>query len=282
VNPAYALAAVTSGVFGTADFLGGFASRRASALTVTFVSGLAGLVSLCVAQVWIHGAPAPADFGWGLAAGLCGGTGVALLFRAYAIGPVSIAAPVISLVSLAVPVIAGIALGERPSSLAIGGIVLAAGAFPLLASTGERFDPRGVHAVARVVGIASASGVLVGGFLVFMSRVSLSAGLIPLFASRLVTVALFGTILGVRRAPFWPAASARRPTILSGLLDSFANVGYFIAVHHGALALVGTIISLSPVSTVLLARLVLRERWSVPQRWGLALATTAIVCVSLG
>jgi uncharacterized membrane protein len=48
------------------------------------------------------------------------------------------------------------------------------------------------------------------------------------------------------------------------------------------MSLVSAIVSLAPATTVLLARGVLGERWSVAQRWGLALALTAGGCISLG
>jgi len=282
VNPAYALAALASVMYGSADFLGGRAACRASALTVTFVSGAAGLASLGAAMLFLHGAARPLDFAWGAAAGLSGGIGIALLYRAFAIGPVSLAAPVISLAALAVPVLASVLLGERPSALALVGIALAACAFPLLSATGEA-GVAGSEAVPprRAVFVALAAGALVGGFLVLMGRVSRGAGLGPLLAARLVTVLLFGALVALRRESLWPATAARS-TLVAGVLDSFANVLYFVAVHRGTLAMVGTIISLSPATTVLLARTVLSERWTVPQRAGLAFAAAAIVCVSLG
>ena len=281
MNPAYAVAVVSSVVFGTADFLGGIAARRASTLTVTFASGAAGLVSLCIAAPFIRGVALPVDYVWGGAGGLCGGLGVALLYRALAIGPVSVAAPVVSLVALSLPIVVGVALGERPAPLAILGMAFAAGSFPLISNTGQREGPRDPRARRSMIAISLVSGVLVGGFLVCIGRVSRDAGLAPLFAARLTTVVVFAVILLVRRVPAWPTGVVV-PTLGAGFLDSFANVAYFVAVRSGPLAIVGTIVSLAPATTVLLARLVLRERWTIPQRFGLVFAGAAIVCVSLG
>ena len=281
MNPAYAVAVVSSVVFGTADFLGGIAARRASTLTVTFASGAAGLLSLCVAALFIRGVALPQDYVWGSLGGLCGGVGVALLYRALAIGPVSVAAPVVSLVALSLPIIVGVALGERPSWLASLGMALAAGSFPLISNTGARSGPSDPSARRTMIVSSLASGLLVGGFLVCIGRVSDNAGLAPLFAARMTTVVVFAMILLVRRETPWPRGVVL-PTLGAGVLDSFANVAYFIAVQSGPLAIVGTIVSLAPAATVLLARLVLRERWTAPQRIGLAFAGAAIACVSLG
>ncbi len=281
MNPAYASAVLSSVVFGTADFLGGIAARRASTLTVTFASGAAGLLSLCVAALFIRGVALPQDYAWGSLGGLCGGLGVALLYRALAIGPVSVAAPVVSLVALTLPIIVGVALGERPSLLACIGMALAAGSFPLISNTGRREDASDPRARRSMIVMSLMSGALVGGFLVCIGRVSDSAGLAPLFAARMTTVVVFAAILLVRRETPWPRGVVL-PTLAAGVLDSFANVAYFIAVQSGPLAIVGTIVSLAPAATVLLARIVLRERWTAPQRVGLAFAGAAIACVSLG
>jgi drug/metabolite transporter (DMT)-like permease len=206
--------------------------------------------------------------------------GVALLYRAFAIGPISVAAPVVSIVALCMPVMVGLARGERPSALAITGIALAALSFPLLSRTVDHADSR--SSARRVLPAAFASGVLVGGFLVLIRQISPDSGLVPLIAARLATVVLFGLIVALSREPFLPAREVAPATLGSGLLDSGANIAYFIAVHRGSLAICGTIVSLAPAVTVLLARLVLGERWSRAQHFGLALAMAAIVCVSLG
>jgi drug/metabolite transporter (DMT)-like permease len=193
---------------------------------------------------------------------------------------VSLAAPVISMSALSMPVLVGVALGERPSALALVGIGLAVVAFPMLSRMGSGGGASGDG--RHVIGVSLASGVLLGGFLVTIARVSPRAGLGPLLVARLATVALFAVVLVATRGAWWPPAGARRLTLSSGLLDSFANIAYVVAIRHGPLALIGTIISLSPATTTLLARVVLRERWSVPQRAGLVFAAASIVCISLG
>jgi uncharacterized membrane protein len=69
---------------------------------------------------------------------------------------------------------------------------------------------------------------------------------------------------------------------VAGALDSAANVAYFLAVRGAPMALVSAIVSLAPATTVLLARVMLGERWSVAQRWGIVMALAAGACISLG
>jgi len=84
------------------------------------------------------------------------------------------------------------------------------------------------------------------------------------------------------RLPLRPPAGASLVASAAGVLDSAANVAYFIAVRGAPMALVSALVSIAPATTVLLARVFLGERWSVPQRWGLALALAAGACISLG
>jgi uncharacterized membrane protein len=69
--------------------------------------------------------------------------------------------------------------------------------------------------------------------------------------------------------------------MISGALDALANAFYLLAVHRGALVVVGAVVALYPASTVLLARILDGERLGHVQRIGLALAIPALVLVSL-
>nr|MBA3431981.1 EamA family transporter [Actinomycetota bacterium] len=69
---------------------------------------------------------------------------------------------------------------------------------------------------------------------------------------------------------------------LAGMLDVTANVFYLLALRQGLLALVAVITSMYPASTVVLARVVLNERFQVPQIAGLALAVAGVALMAYG
>ena len=82
-----ALALASAAFYGAADFLGGIASRRAQTVVVTLVSQAAGLILLALLiPVLPSASPVPSDYLWGVASGFAGSAGVALLYRALAVG----------------------------------------------------------------------------------------------------------------------------------------------------------------------------------------------------
>jgi uncharacterized membrane protein len=66
-----------------------------------------------------------------------------------------------------------------------------------------------------------------------------------------------------------------------GALDMVANILYLIAVRQGMLSIVATLTSLYPASTIILARIVLRERLRLLQYAGVICAGVAIVMIVL-
>ena len=282
MSPAYAIAALSSTLWGGADLLGGLAARRAPAPLVAGLSGITALAILGIGMPFMPGAPTPADLAWGAAAGTCGAAGATLMYKALALGPMSLASPVFSLIGLCVPVLFGLAAGERPTTIAWLGVALAALAIPLLSTTGEGpgHFPR-AH-VRRTLAVSIAAGLVIGWFLVFVARIGATAGLLPLAFARGVAMALIGGWYLVRRQSLVPAAPARVPALAAGALDSTANVTFLIAVHMAPLVLVSALVSLAPATTVLVARFALHERWTRMQGAGLLLALAAGACISLG
>jgi drug/metabolite transporter (DMT)-like permease len=282
VNPAYLVAALSSVLYGSADFAGGFAAKRAPALLVTWFSGFAALAVLALAVPFAHGAPGVADWGWGAAAGACGAAGASLIYYALALGPVSVASPILCVVGISVPVVVGVLLGERPTALAWTGVALAVASIPPLSWTGAEEDAHAREHVRRTVLVSIMTGLVVGWFLVFVARISPRAGLLPLALARCVAIAALSLFALTMRLPLRPPAGGALVASAAGALDSAANVAYFIAVRRAPMALVAAIVSLAPATTVLLARAILGERWSATQRLGLALALAAGACISLG
>jgi drug/metabolite transporter (DMT)-like permease len=282
MNSAFAIAAFSSLLFGGGDFMGGIAARRAPAPQVTAFSCLAGLAVLAAAMPFLPGTPTGADLAWGAATGVCSAAGATLMYRALALGPMSLASPVFCVIGLAVPVVFGFVAGERPSPIAWAGVVLAALAIPPLAVTGEGPGHYSRAHVRRTLVASILAGLVIGWFLVLVSRIGPGAGLVPLGLARIVAIViLFGGYLVRGRSPL-PATGARAPALAAGALDSGANVAYLSAVHMAPLVLVSALVSLAPAVTVLIARFVLGERWTVSQGVGLVMAVVAGVCISVG
>jgi drug/metabolite transporter (DMT)-like permease len=70
--------------------------------------------------------------------------------------------------------------------------------------------------------------------------------------------------------------------IAAGCIDMLANALYVLAARQGPLSIVVTLSSLYPASTVLLARIVLRERLSNLQVTGVVCALAAVVLIVSG
>jgi len=282
VNPAYTIGALSALLWGSADFAGGIAAKRAPAPLVAAFSGLGAIVVLAVGMAFLPGTPSAIDLAWGAGAGVCGAAGASLLYRSLAMGPMSLASPVFTLIGLIVPVLFGIAAGERPSALAWFGVALTMIAIPLLTMTGEGPGHHPRAHVRRTLMVSIAAGLVIGWFLVCLARIGGSAGLWPLVLARVVAIALIGGWYLARRAPLLPPAAARPSAFGAGVLDSTANVAFLIAVHRAPLVLISALVSLAPAATVLAARLLLRERWTVAQGAGLVLALAAGALISAG
>jgi drug/metabolite transporter (DMT)-like permease len=121
----YLLAIGSAMLYGAADFTGGLTTRRAGAIPVVLLSQASGLLLLAlILPLLPHASPSRPDLFWGAVAGLTGGIGVALLYRALAIGTMAVVAPTTAVCAVAIPVVVSVLLGERPLPLAIAGIVL--------------------------------------------------------------------------------------------------------------------------------------------------------------
>ena len=151
----FVLALVSAATYGAADFLGGLASRRASTIAIVVISQLAGLIALVLMLPLLPAAsPLRSDWGWGAAAGVAGGVGVALLYRALAIGSMAIVAPVTALCAVTVPVAVSIALGERPGAGTLAGIALALASIVLVSQQKNPNSPAQENDATVAIGSA--------------------------------------------------------------------------------------------------------------------------------
>ncbi len=285
---AFLLAIGSAVLYGAADFTGGLATRRAGTIPVVILSQASGLIMLALVLPLLSGSsPSRADLLWGALAGLTGGIGVALLYRALAIGVMAVVAPVTAVCAVAIPVVVSVLLGERPGPLAAIGMTLGIGSIVLVSqqsSAGESEPQQLASSATRRsgVGTALASGVLIGFFFLTLARTGSEAGMWPILVARLVSVTLFTTVALSRRISIRMPAQMAALALVCGLIDMLANVLYLLAAREGPLSIVVTLSSLYPASTVLLARIVLGERLNLLQGFGVVCALAAVVLIVSG
>jgi drug/metabolite transporter (DMT)-like permease len=294
------LALAAAMLYGTADFLGGVASRRASAFAVLALTVPAGAVVMIIAALiggTLEGGAIGSwsAVGWAAASGVCGASGLVAFYAGFASAPISMVAPVAALVSAVLPVGVAIAGGERP-----GGGVIAGGLLCLIAIVLVSVQPSGPspdqgntdqgnpepgspRRQLRALGYGVAAGVSFGLFFIFLKDAGQSGVLWPVAISRSAgTVVAFGIALATRTR-LWPRAGGGmvRIALISGAIDAAANVCYVWATRVGLFGLAVVITSLYPGITVLLARLLLGERLRWIQRAGLVLAAVGVVLVTV-
>ena len=283
----YLLALGSAFLYGAADFTGGVASRRVATLPVVLFSQASGLALLVLLLPLLpEASPTRLDFAWGAVAGLTGGLGVALLYRALAIGTMAVVAPTTAVCAVAIPVLVALLLGERPVPLAAAGIVLGIVSIVLVSQQrSAESGPRRATAWGGLpvgVGTALISGVAIGFFFLALARTRAEAGMWPLVASRSLSVVLFtGLAIVGRRSVRMPRAVVLM-TVVCGAIDMLANALYLLASRQGQLSIVVTLSSLYPASTVLLARFILGERLNVWQISGVACALAAVALIVSG
>jgi drug/metabolite transporter (DMT)-like permease len=282
----FAVLALASAVcYGAADFLGGLTAKRASAIPIVVLSQLSGLALLFVMLPLVPAAtPSRMDHVWGAIAGLTGGVGVALLYRALAIGVMAVVAPTTAICAVAIPVLVAVVMGERLSAVQIAGIVLAIIAIALVSQSnhpepGDHEQPNPSAPRTSAFSLALLSGLAIGLFFVALAQTNDRAGLWPLVTARFVSVALFASMLLVTSVPRRLPSAIIGTVIAGGALDMLANLLYMIATRSGPLSVVVTLASLYPASTVLLARVVLHERLSLTQWAGVVCALVAVVAI---
>jgi drug/metabolite transporter (DMT)-like permease len=274
------LALASAVVYGASDFLGGLSSRRASVFGVVVLSQAVGLLALLVLLPWLGGPVQPADLAWGAAAGLAGAAGLVVFFRALASGVMSVVAPVTAVTAAAVPVLVGLASGDSVTAWAAVGIVLALVAVVLVSADSGLSALRTARPASLLPALVA--GAAFGVFFVLLDRISADAGLTPLVAARVVSAAFVAGLAVAGRQSLRVPRPALPLVAASGVGDMSANALFLLATQQGgALAITGVLASLYPVSTVVLAQLVLRERLVRAQVAGLAAAVAAVVLITL-
>ncbi len=262
--------------FGTGDFAGAVASRRAGALIVVAGAHATGLVALLVAALVIQ--PPMPDAGTvlvALTAGVAGLIGLAALYRGMSIGSMGLVTSLSGAGSLAIPLVAGAVLGATVSPLQLLGVASAAGA--AAAAGGASRDEVGRRSLAL-------AGFAAIGFGAWYVLIDIAArGGDPLWAlvfSRAASAGLAAAFVLGRRVD--RSRLPIRIIVVAGIFDVGGNALYVVAREEMPIGLAAALIGLYPVVTMLLARVLLGERLPRLGQLGVALAVLGIVLISIG
>jgi len=264
-------------LYGGSDFSGGLASRRFGPVRVT-VLGAAVSTVLAWAALIVSGGPGPdlRAIAWGLASGLAGGAGTLVLYRGLARGQMSVVGPVSAVGAAVVPVVAGVALGEHPSVLAVAGVLVSLPAIVLVAASGS---VRGKLGAGLLDGLAA--GLAFGILFIGLAQAGRNAGLWPVASEQTGALLPVLAVAVKSRVPLRIPVRAAGLPVLAGVSGTAATLSYFYATHFSMLAIAAVLVSLYPGFTVLLARVILHERFSPAQRAGLGLCALAVAAIAL-
>ena len=79
-----------------------------------------------------------------------------------------------------------------------------------------------------------------------------------------------------------PPAGTRRLSLLTGVAGAAGTAMFFLATHHGLLAITAVITSLYPAGTILLARVLLGERLTRLRLAGICFAAASVALIAVG
>lgn len=271
---------LAAALYGAADFCGGLAARRTAVFAVTVISQVAGLAVLLVLLAFTRWHLQRADVAYGILAGICAGGGLVLFYHALSIGRMGVVSPITAVLAAAVPVGASMLGGEHLGAAQIAGMACALVAIVLISASFEESAAGKREIATEGVREALLAGVIIGGFILFLSRTQASSGLAILLPTRaasaiivlLTALAFRGQVrASIRELPL---------IVVCGILDMSANALFLLSARAGYVAIAAVLTGLYPASTVILAAVVLREHLQPVQRWGVLLALAGVALIA--
>jgi len=262
--------------WGSGDFCGGLAARRAPIYSVIITSQLIGWITLLTGAILLGQTVPPLEhLLWGGVAGLSGAVGLMVLYYGLANGQMAVVAPVSAVVSTIVPVLIGIGISGVPSGWKLLGFVIA------MVSVWFISRSENTKIGLRALALPVLAGLSFGLFFVITSRVSYVSYIYPLVAARSASIPVFIMIALLRRERLLVPRATFPIAIGSGILDAGGNLFFVLSSEVGGRVDVAAVLgSLFPAATILLARVVLKEKIGRMQTVGIAMAFVAILLIS--
>jgi len=260
--------------WGTSDFLGGYATRRANAFLLTTIVNVSGWLLMAGIAIIVHAQfPSPHTIAWAMAGGASGGTGLAIFYRALASGRMGLTAPVAALFGGGIPTIFGMVTEGLPSSIHIAGFLLAAIGIWLISRAEDGHTPDGV-------GLAVLAGIGFGGFYLCLRQAGDGSAMWIATFSRSGALVVTAAVVLLQRSFRQITPAGFVWGTLAGFLDVTGTFMFVRARQTGRLDSAVVLTSLYPAFTVLLARLFLKEHFTRWKAVGMFAALLAIPLIA--
>ncbi len=247
---------------------------------VLIAQGIGLILAVTVALVTATPVPPPGGLAWAFAGGTFGILALVAFYQALAIGRMGIVAPVAGVLGASIPVVIGSVTQGLPSALQAIGIALAVASVALVSQPG---DQPPAASDRRALGLALLAGTGFALFFLCMHQAGDGSPLWLVSGSRFASVVAIVIALVALR-PTAPTGDRRWIWIalIAGVFDVAGNVSFVAAAQTGALAIAAVTSSLYPITTVILARVILGERFAHVHVIGIVAATAAVVCIAAG
>jgi drug/metabolite transporter (DMT)-like permease len=203
-------------------------------------------------------------------------------------------------ISLAVPAIVGVSAPARQASRDMAPAVAGSRAVALSGQrgpgpsrgssradspgwdgpAGRRFRSAATGRHAAGVGWGLAAGAGFGMFFIGLNQAGSGADLWPIVISQLTAMVTVTGVAVVTRDLGLPSAGTRGLSLLTGAAGAVGTTMFFLATHHGLLAITAVITSLYPAGTILLARVLLGERLTPLRTAGLCFAAASVALIA--
>jgi drug/metabolite transporter (DMT)-like permease len=274
---AIALALGASLSWGFADFFGPLKGRTFGALRVLVYVQLGGLVTIAIIVAIRGKGPDDPAVLLAIPAALSGTLGLYAYYRGMAVGAMSIVAPIAG-ISAVIPLTVGFLSGDNPSTWQVLGMACALGGVFLASREPGRAGSR----LAAGVGLALLAALGFGGYFPPMH----AAGNADFWWASLIfrmtsTSVILAAVAVVRPALGIPALQL--PVLwLIGIGDMLGNLLFAAASTSGLVSVTSVLASLYPIVTVILARVILRERVARSQEAGIGLTLAGVALISAG
>lgn len=274
----YALLAALA--FGVSDYFGGALSRTEPAEKVT------ASTQLMVAIFYVGAAfLLPGEFSWdaifyGMISGACSALGLMLFYKALAEGVAGVVASSIALGTALIPAAWGFARGDSYSVFLLVGIAIAVVAVIFLTREEKHESQQGEMSL-KVWLYVIGSGALLATGIISLSHTTAIDGFYPLLGVAMSAIPISVIVSLIVNKSVFVSKKGFGIAAFTAVVIAVGYVAQLSSVRGNVLAVASVVGALYPLPTIVLARILDKEKLTIYQLLGIGLSLVAVAVIAL-